>query len=46
MADLSFAADTRLTIRANWKLLVEGGLKAFRFKVTHRDTIGPFFTNN
>ena len=46
MADLSVAAETRLTIRANWKLLVEGGLEAYHFKVAHRDTIGPFFTDN
>ena len=46
MAELSVAAETHLTIRANWKLLVEGGLEAYHFKVAHRNTIGPFFTDN
>ena len=34
------------TIRENWKLLVEVGLEAYHFKVAHRNTIGPFFTDN
>ena len=32
--------------RANWKVLIEGGLEAYHFKVAHRTTIGPHFENN
>ena len=38
-------SDT-LTINANWKLLVEGGIEAYHFKVAHKDTIGPYFEDN
>ena len=31
---------------ANWKILVEGGIEAYHFKVAHRDTIGPHFEDN
>ena len=31
---------------ANWKILVEGGIEAYHFKVAHRTTIGPHFENN
>lgn len=30
----------------NWKLLVEGGIEAYHFRVAHRETIGPFFNDN
>lgn len=40
------AVETEQTRQANWKLLVEGGLEAYHFKVAHRDTIGPLFQNN
>ena len=40
------AAETTLDVRANWKLLVEGGLEAYHFKVAHRNTIGPYFSDN
>ena len=30
----------------NWKLLVEGGIEAYHFRVTHRDTIAPYFNDN
>ncbi len=35
-----------LDIAANWKLLVEGGLEAYHFRVAHRDTIAPLFIDN
>ncbi|MCG8443251.1 MAG: aromatic ring-hydroxylating dioxygenase subunit alpha, partial [Caulobacterales bacterium] len=31
---------------ANWKILVEGGIEAYHFRVAHRDTIGPYFNDN
>lgn len=31
---------------ANWKVLIEGGIEAYHFKVTHRDTIAPHFPDN
>lgn len=31
---------------ANWKILVEGGIEAYHFKVAHRSTIGPHFEDN
>ena len=38
--------STRWVINANWKLLVEGGLESYHFKVAHRDTIAPLFLDN
>ena len=46
LPDLEVAAETTLDIHANWKLLVEGGLEAYHFKVAHRDTIAPYFNDN
>ncbi|MEO1656311.1 MAG: SRPBCC family protein [Pseudomonadota bacterium] len=46
MADLSVVADTTETRSANWKILVEGGIEAYHFKVAHRSTIGPYFEDN
>ena len=31
---------------ANWKILVEGGLESYHFRIAHKDTIGPYFQNN
>ena len=31
---------------ANWKLLVEGGLEAYHFRIAHKDTVGPYFQDN
>ena len=42
-----FVAHQDVTIRkANWKILVEGGIEAYHFKVAHRTTIGPHFEDN
>ncbi|MEO0398492.1 MAG: aromatic ring-hydroxylating dioxygenase subunit alpha [Pseudomonadota bacterium] len=36
-----------VTVRnANWKILVEGGLEAYHFKIAHRSTVGPHFEDN
>lgn len=53
-ADIEWIGSRELTVRAesvetrdvNWKILVEGGLEAYHFKVAHRDTIGPYFNDN
>lgn len=39
------AEDTR-DIRANWKVLVEGGIEAYHFRVAHKATIAPYFPDN
>ena len=31
---------------ANWKILVEGGLEAYHFRIAHKDTVGPYFHDN
>ena len=42
-----FVAHQDVTVRdANWKILVEGGIEAYHFKVAHRTTIGPHFEDN
>lgn len=42
-----FVAQQDVTVRdANWKILVEGGIEAYHFKVAHRTTIGPHFEDN
>jgi phenylpropionate dioxygenase-like ring-hydroxylating dioxygenase large terminal subunit len=33
-------------VKANWKLLIEGGLEAYHFRVAHAATIGPYFPDN
>ncbi len=36
-------ASTTRTWRANWKLIVEGGIESYHFKVAHKDSIASFF---
>ena len=31
---------------ANWKILVEGGIETYHFRIAHKDTIGPYFQDN
>ncbi len=42
---LIFESTTR-EVAANWKLLVEGGIESYHFRVTHRATIAPLFLDN
>ena len=38
---------TEVQLRAvNWKILVEGGIEAYHFRVAHRNTIAPYFLDN
>ena len=46
MDTMQIAAQYTSMRTANWKILVEGGLEAYHFKVAHRDTIGPYFARN
>lgn len=46
METLGVTQSDQLTIKANWKLLVEGGIEAYHFRVTHKETIGPHFEDN
>lgn len=39
-------APRHYEVAANWKLLVDGSLEAYHFKVAHRDTIAHLFTDN
>ena len=42
---VAFAARS-YEVAANWKLLIDGSLEAYHFKVAHRNTIAPMFTDN
>ncbi len=44
--DMFIASEETIEIEANWKLIVEGGIEAYHFKVAHRDTIAPYFEDN
>ena len=46
MADMTIVQETHELRRTNWKILVEGGIEAYHFKVAHRATIGPYFEDN
>lgn len=38
-------ASSAHTWKANWKIVVEGGIESYHFKVAHKDTIASFFTD-
>jgi phenylpropionate dioxygenase-like ring-hydroxylating dioxygenase large terminal subunit len=40
-----FAEDVR-DWAVNWKIVVEGGLESYHFKIAHKDTIAPLFNDN
>jgi phenylpropionate dioxygenase-like ring-hydroxylating dioxygenase large terminal subunit len=44
--DMFVASNETIEVEANWKLIVEGGIEAYHFKVAHRETIGPHFEDN
>ncbi|MDF1735369.1 MAG: SRPBCC family protein [Minwuia sp.] len=44
--DLHVVAETVSVRDVNWKILIEGGVESYHFKVAHRATIGPYFTDN
>ena len=43
---MKIAADDTTVRNANWKILVEGGIEAYHFRVAHKNTIGPHFEDN
>lgn len=45
-ATLHTAQQDVIDIAANWKILIEGGIEAYHFKVAHAATIGPYFEDN
>ena len=46
LADHRVAVVDNLDIAANWKLLLEGGLEAYHFRVAHRNTVASYFPDN
>jgi len=46
MDKMVVAASDHLEVAANWKIIVEGGIEAYHFRVTHKNTIGPHFLDN
>ncbi|MEM6582120.1 MAG: aromatic ring-hydroxylating dioxygenase subunit alpha [Pseudomonadota bacterium] len=40
------AGSTTEEYAANWKILAEGGLEAYHFRVAHKNTIAPLFLDN
>ncbi|MEM8731285.1 MAG: SRPBCC family protein [Pseudomonadota bacterium] len=46
LAGHKITTTERLSIAANWKILMEGGLEAYHFRVAHKNTIAPYFPDN
>ena len=46
MDEMVIAHEDTHTHKANWKIIVEGGIEAYHFKVAHKNTIGPYFEDN
>ncbi|MEL7100171.1 MAG: aromatic ring-hydroxylating dioxygenase subunit alpha [Pseudomonadota bacterium] len=46
LPEMAIVSSEDITLKANWKLLIEGGLEAYHFKVAHKKTIGPHFLDN
>ncbi len=46
MENMVIAHEDNARRKANWKILVEGGIEAYHFKIAHRNTIGPYFEDN
>jgi len=46
LANMAIADEEKKVHNSNWKILVEGGIESYHFKVAHRKTIGPYFEDN
>ncbi len=46
LSDHRIAVMDTVDIQANWKVLIEGGLEAYHFRVAHKSTIAPYFPDN
>ncbi|TCL09555.1 phenylpropionate dioxygenase-like ring-hydroxylating dioxygenase large terminal subunit [Shimia isoporae] len=46
LSDHRIAVMETIEINANWKVLIEGGLEAYHFRIAHKTTIGPHFPDN
>ena len=46
LANMAIAHEERKVHNSNWKILVEGGIESYHFKVAHRKTIGSYFEDN
>jgi phenylpropionate dioxygenase-like ring-hydroxylating dioxygenase large terminal subunit len=46
LANMAIAHEEKKVHNSNWKILVEGGIESYHFKVAHRKTIGPYFEDN
>ena len=44
--DHRIAVIETLDVAANWKVLFEGGMEAYHFRVAHKKTIAPYFPDN
>ncbi len=42
MEDMVMVAEDKAPRAANWKIIIEGGVEAYHFRVAHKKTIGPF----